>query len=36
MSWISSLFSFISVPIADLSGSYRERKRIVAEIAASI
>jgi len=36
MSWITSLFSFISAPIADLSGSYRERKRIAAEMAASI
>lgn len=36
MSWITSLFNFISAPIADLSGSYRERKRIAAEMAASI
>ena len=36
MSWLTSLFSFISAPIADLSGSYRERKRIAAEMAASI
>ena len=36
MSWLTSLFSFISKPIADLSGSYRERKRIAAEMAASI
>jgi len=36
MSWLTSLFSFISAPIVDLSGSYRERKRIAAEMAASI
>jgi len=36
MSWITSLYSFISKSIADLSGSYRERKRIATEMEASI
>ncbi|WP_394131646.1 hypothetical protein [Shewanella maritima] len=36
MSWISGLLSFLTNPIADLTGGYRERKRIAAENAADI
>lgn len=34
--WIAGLFSVITSPIADISGSYRERKRIAAESASVI
>ncbi|MEL4471101.1 hypothetical protein AYI83_15830 [Shewanella algae] len=36
MSWLSSLFGFLTNPIADLTGGYRERKRIAAETAGAI
>ena len=36
MSWLKSIFSFLTDPIADLTGGYRERKRIASEMAASI
>ena len=36
MNWLKSLFGFLSNPIADLTGSYRERKRISAEMAADV
>jgi len=36
MPWIKSIFSFFSDPIADLTGGYRERKRIAAEMAATM
>lgn len=36
MDWIKSLFGFLTNPIADLTGGYRERKRIAAESAADI
>ncbi|MGI2072640.1 hypothetical protein [Shewanella baltica] len=36
MSWIASFISFFTNPVADLSGGYRERKRIAAETAASV
>lgn len=36
MGWIKSLFSFLTNPIADLTGGYRERKRIAAEMAADV
>ena len=36
MSWLSSLFSFLTNPIADLTGSYRERKKVAADMAADI
>lgn len=36
MGWIKSFFSFLTNPIADLAGGYRERKRIAAEMAAGI
>lgn len=35
MGWISSIFSFLTNPIADLTGGYRERKRIASETAAA-
>jgi hypothetical protein len=36
MTWVTSLLSFFTNPIADLSGGYRERQRIAAESAADI
>ncbi|WP_368880647.1 hypothetical protein [Shewanella algae] len=36
MGWLSSLFGFLTNPIADLTGGYRERKRIAAETAGAI
>ena len=36
MPWLKSIFSFLTDPIADLTGGYRERKRISSEMAASI
>ena len=36
MGWISKVLGFLTNPIADLTGSYRERKRIAAETAANI
>lgn len=36
MGWISSLFSFLTNPIADLTGGYRERKKVAADMAADI
>ncbi|QLE85562.1 hypothetical protein FLM48_11025 [Shewanella sp. Scap07] len=36
MGWLSSLFSFLTNPIADLTGGYRERKKVAAEMAADI
>lgn len=34
--WLKSLLSFLTDPVADLTGGYRERKRIAAEMAAGI
>ena len=34
MGWFKTLISFITDPIADLTGGYVERKRIAAEMAA--
>lgn len=36
MDWLKSVFSFLTDPIADLTGGYRERKRIAAEMAADV
>lgn len=36
MNWLKPLIALITNPIADLSGGYRERKRIAAENAAAI
>lgn len=36
MGWLSSLFSFLTNPIADLAGGYRERKKVAADMAADI
>ena len=36
MSLLTSIFSFFTNPIADLTGGYRERKRIASEMAAQI
>lgn len=36
MKWLKPLLAIITDPIADLSGGYRERKRIAAENAAAI
>ncbi|QBF81270.1 hypothetical protein EXU30_00100 [Shewanella maritima] len=36
MTWLKSIFSFLTDPIADLTGGYRERKRIAAESTAAI
>ncbi|RTR33530.1 hypothetical protein [Shewanella atlantica] len=36
MGWISKLFSFLTNPIADLTGGYRERKRIASVMAADV
>ncbi|HEA15345.1 MAG TPA: hypothetical protein ENH88_02625 [Pseudoalteromonas prydzensis] len=36
MGWIKSVLSFITDPIADLTGGYVERKRIAAEMAADV
>ena len=36
MTWLKTALEFITNPIADLTGGYRERKRIAAEMAADI
>ncbi len=36
MGWFKTLISFITDPIADLTGGYVERKRIAAEMAADV
>lgn len=36
MGWFKTLVSFITDPIADLTGGYVERKRIAAEMAADV
>jgi hypothetical protein len=36
MPWLKSLVSFFTNPIADLTGGYRERKRIASETAGNI
>lgn len=36
MGWLKTLVSFITDPIADLTGGYVERKRIAAEMAADV
>lgn len=36
MPWLKSIFSFFTNPIADLTGGYRERKRIASETAGNI
>ena len=36
MGWLKTLISFITDPIADLTGGYVERKRIAAEMAADV
>ncbi len=36
MGWLKSVFSLLTDPIADLTGGYRERKRIAAEMAADV
>ncbi|GGI85936.1 hypothetical protein [Shewanella gelidii] len=36
MKWLTSVLQFFTNPVADLTGSYRERKRIAAEMAADI
>ena len=36
MNWLKALLTILTNPIADLSGGYRERKRIAAENAAAI
>lgn len=36
MGWIKTLVEFFTNPVADLTGSFRERKRIAAEMAASV
>ena len=36
MKWLNSVFSFFTNPLADLTGGYRERKRIASETAASV
>jgi hypothetical protein len=35
MSWITSILSFFTNPVADLTGGYRERKRIASMTAAN-
>jgi hypothetical protein len=36
MTWFKTAFEFFTNPIADLTGGYRERKRIAAEMAAAV
>lgn len=36
MGWLKTAFEFFTNPIADLTGGYRERKRIAAEMAADV
>ncbi|OEG72314.1 hypothetical protein BEL05_04875 [Shewanella colwelliana] len=36
MGWLKSVLSFLTNPIADLTGGYRERQRIAAEMTADV